>query len=44
MLSSVHNSSKAIAVNIAIIRAFVVILQYALIYTYLANSLKVLLC
>jgi hypothetical protein len=40
MLSSVLNSSKAIEVNIAIIRAFVMIRQYALTYKELAQQLK----
>ncbi len=39
MLSSVLNSDKAIAVNIAIMRAFVAIRNYALTYTELAQRL-----
>ena len=39
MLSSVLNSDKAIAVNIAIMRAFVAIRRYALTYTELAQRL-----
>ncbi len=39
MLSSVLNSEKAIAVNIAIMRAFVAIRRYALTYTELALRL-----
>lgn len=39
MLSSVLNSEKAIAVNIAIMRAFVAIRRYALTYTELAQRL-----
>ncbi|MBK9016611.1 MAG: ORF6N domain-containing protein [Saprospiraceae bacterium] len=39
MLSSVVNSDKAIAVNIAIMRAFVAIRNYALTYTELAQRL-----
>ncbi len=39
MLSSVLNSEKAIAVNIAIMRAFVAIRNYALTYTGLAQRL-----
>ena len=42
MLSSVLNSDKAIAVNIAIMRAFVAIRNYALTYTELAQRLGVL--
>jgi hypothetical protein len=40
MLSSVLNSEKAIEVNIAIIRAFVYIRQYALENVDLTNQLK----
>lgn len=40
MLSSVLNSDKAIHVNIAIIRAFVFIRQYALTHKDLTNKLK----
>ncbi len=39
MLSSVLNSDKAIAVDIAIMRAFVAIRNYALTYTELAQRL-----
>lgn len=39
MLSSILNSEKAIAVNIAIMRAFVAIRRYALTYTELAQRL-----
>jgi hypothetical protein len=40
MLSSVLNSEKAIEVNIAIIRAFVYIRQYALNHLELSDKLK----
>ena len=40
MLSSVLNSEKAISVNIAIIRTFVVIRQYALNYKELVSKIK----
>ncbi len=40
MLSSVLNSSKAIEINIGIIRAFVMIRQYALTYKELSTQLK----
>ena len=40
MLSSVLNSDKAIDVNISIIRAFVIIRQYALTYKELTDRLK----
>ena len=40
MLSSVLNSEKAISVNIAIIRTFVVIRQYALNYKELESMIK----
>lgn len=40
MLSSVLNSDKAIEVNIAIMRAFVFIRQYALSHKDLTNKLK----
>ena len=40
MLSSVLNSKKAIDVNIAIIRAFVFIRQYALTHKDLTDKLK----
>ncbi len=40
MLSSVLNSEKAISVNIAIIRTFVVIRQYALNYKELESKIK----
>jgi hypothetical protein len=40
MLSSVLNSDKAITVNISIIRAFVMIRQYALTYKELTERLK----
>ncbi|MDB5257439.1 MAG: DNA-binding protein [Chitinophagaceae bacterium] len=42
MLSSVLNSSKAIEVNIAIIRAFVFLRQYALHHKDLTEQLKAL--
>jgi len=42
MLSSVLNSDKAIKVNIAIIRAFVFIRQYALTHKDLTDKLKTL--
>lgn len=42
MLSSVLNSDKAIDVNISIMRAFVIIRQYALTNKDLTNKLKVL--
>lgn len=40
MLSGVLNSDKAIEVNIAIMRAFVMIRQYALTYKELTDKLK----
>ena len=40
MLSSVLNSEKAVSVNIAIIRTFVVIRQYALNYKELVSKIK----
>ena len=40
MLSGILNSEKAINVNIAIMRAFVFIRQYALTHTDLTNKLK----
>ena len=40
MLSSVINSEKAIDINIAIMRAFVMIRQYALSYIELSEKLK----
>ena len=40
MLSSVINSKKAISVNIAIMRAFVFIRQYALSHKDLTDKLK----
>nr|NQU92531.1 ORF6N domain-containing protein [Bacteroidota bacterium] len=40
MLSSILNSDKAIQVNIAIMRAFVFIRQYALTHTEITNKLK----
>ena len=40
MLSGILNSEKAINVNIAIMRAFVMIRQYALTYKDLTNRLK----
>jgi len=40
MLSSVLNSTKAIEVNITIIRAFVMIRQYALTYKEITTELK----
>ncbi len=40
MLSAVLNSEKAIDVNIAIMRAFVFIRQYALTHKYLTDKLK----
>jgi hypothetical protein len=40
MLSSILKSEKAIEVNIAIIRAFVYIRQYALDHTDLKDQLK----
>ena len=40
MLSGILNSEKAISVNIAIIRAFLVIRQYALTYKKLTDKLK----
>jgi len=40
MLSGVLNSEKAINVNIAIMRAFVLIRQYALTYKELTERLK----
>lgn len=42
MLSSVLRSKTAIHMNIAIMRAFVLIRQYALSYTDLTNQLKAL--
>ena len=39
MLSTVLNSPKAIAVNIAIMRAFVAMREYAMTYTELAQRL-----
>mgnify|MGYP003339616915 CR=1 FL=1 len=42
MLSSILNSSKAIEVNIAIIRAFVFFRQYALTHKDLTEKLKTL--
>ena len=40
MLSGILNSEKAISVNIAIMRAFVMIRQYALTYKELTEQLK----
>ena len=40
MLSGILNSSKAVDVNIAIMRAFVMIRQYALTYKELTDKLK----
>jgi len=40
MLSGILNSDKAINVNIAIMRAFVMIRQYALTYKELTDRLK----
>jgi len=40
MLSGILNSDKAISVNIAIMRAFVMIRQYALTYKELTDKLK----
>lgn len=40
MLSGILNSEKAISVNIAIMRAFVMIRQYALTYKELTDKLK----
>lgn len=40
MLSSVLNSTKAIRVNIAIMRAFVLMRQFALSHAELTNQLK----
>ena len=40
MLSGILNSEKAISVNIAIMRAFVMIRQYALTYKELTEKLK----
>ena len=40
MLSGILNSDKAIDVNIAIMRAFVMIRQYALTYKELSDKLK----
>ena len=40
MLSGILNSDKAINVNIAIMRAFVIIRQYALTYKELTDKLK----
>jgi len=40
MLSSVLRSGKAIEVNIAIVRAFITLRQYALNYTELSNRLN----
>ena len=40
MLSSVLNSEKAIEVNIAIIRTFVLLRQYALTYEELNKKIK----
>jgi hypothetical protein len=40
MLSGILNSDKAITVNIAIMRAFVIIRQYALTYKELTQRLK----
>lgn len=40
MLSGVINSDKAIDVNIAIMRAFIALKQYALTNTELSNKLK----
>ena len=40
MLSGILNSDKAIDVNIAIMRAFVIIRQYALTYKELTEQLK----
>jgi hypothetical protein len=40
MLSGILNSDKAISVNIAIMRAFVLIRQYALTYKELTDKLK----
>lgn len=42
MLSSVLRGKTAIQMNIAIMRAFVLIRQYALSYTDLTNQLKAL--
>jgi hypothetical protein len=42
MLSGILNSEKAIYVNIAIMRAFVFIRQYALTHKDLTNKLKIL--
>src|SRR5665648_93659 len=40
MLSGILNSEKAISVNIAIMRAFVIIRQYVLTYKELTEKLK----
>jgi hypothetical protein len=40
MLSGILTSEKAISVNIAIMRAFVLVRQYALTYKELSNQLK----
>jgi hypothetical protein len=40
MLSGILNSDKAINVNIAIMRAFVMVRQYALTYKELTAKLK----
>ena len=40
MLSGILNSDKAINVNIAIMRAFVMVRQYALTYKELTDKLK----
>ena len=40
MLSGILNSEKAVSVNIAIMRAFVMIRQYALTYKELSDKLK----
>jgi hypothetical protein len=40
MLSGILNSDKAISVNIAIMRAFVLVRQYALTYKDLTTRLK----
>jgi hypothetical protein len=42
MLSGILNSDKAIDVNIAIMRAFVMLRQYALTYKDLAEKLEIL--
>jgi len=40
MLASVLNSAKAIEINIQIVRAFVLLRQYALTHAELTNKLK----